>query len=153
MLAGIALMLMAILNPMQAQAKETYISDDYALICTELGEQYDICPQILIAIIEKESSGKADAVSADGKCIGLCQINKKLWGKDNDLTDPGTNIRIACDIITDLREQYTDMAAVLMAYHGERNVSEKSRQGRLSKYALWILNRAAELEEEDGNSE
>ena len=40
-----------------AKAEDTYISDTAIEACIEYGNKYDICPELLMAIIEKESRG------------------------------------------------------------------------------------------------
>lgn len=44
-----------------AQPAGTYISEDAQEACVKYGEEYGICPELLMAIIERESAGQADA--------------------------------------------------------------------------------------------
>lgn len=58
-------------SPCCLSAGETY--NGY---CEEIGAEYNICPELLEAIIEAESSGNPNAVGADGD-IGLMQVVKR----------------------------------------------------------------------------
>ena len=128
---------------------ETYIDPTYIEICTEVGEEYGICPELLMALIERESSGHADA--QNGSCKGLCQISEK-WHKDrmerlgvDDIFDPEGNIRLCADYLCELGAEYQDIAIVLGRFHGESNAEIK-----ISNYTTGILERSEELEKAHG---
>ena len=123
---------------------ETYIDPTYIEICTEVGEEYGICPELLMALIERESSGHADA--QNGSCKGLCQVSEK-WHKDRmerlgvtDIFDPYGNILLAADYLTELGADHLDIAVCIGTYHGE------SHPEIMSNYTEWILERSEELE-------
>lgn len=129
---------------------ETYIDSSYVDLCEEIGEEYAICPELLEALIERESHGHADA--QNGSCKGLCQISER-WHKDRmeklnitDIYDPESNIRLAADYLTELGAEYLDIGLVLCIYHGESDALEKAERGELSDYTIWILERSEELE-------
>jgi len=120
----------------------------------EIGEQYEICPELIQAVIERESNYDADANG--GGCLGLMQISPK-WHKArmkrlgvDDLSDPYNNILVGTDYIAELAEEYEDVGLVLMVYHGESDAESKSNRGELSSYAEEILERSAELERGHG---
>lgn len=134
-----------------AQPAGTYISEDAQEVCVKYGEEYGICPELLMAIIERESSGRPDAES--GGCKGLMQISDR-WHKDRmerlevtDIYDVDGNIHVGADYLAELFEKYEDVGIVLMDYHGEKNAATKTE---LSDYADWILTRSAELERMNG---
>lgn len=134
-----------------AQPAGTYISEDAQEACVKYGEEYGICPELLMAIIERESAGQADA--ENGGCKGLMQISDR-WHKDRmerlevtDIYDVDGNIHVGADYLAELFEKYEDVGIVLMVYHGERNAANKEK---LSSYAEGILNRSAELERSNG---
>ena len=60
--------------------EETDIPEEYQNYCMEIGKQYHICPELLMAMIEQESSGRADVVNETGD-TGLLQVNPK-WHKE-----------------------------------------------------------------------
>lgn len=137
-----------------AEIKDTMLSNTAYQACITYGEEYGICPELLMAIIETESGGKADA--QNGSCVGLLQISEK-WHKSRmkelgvtDLMDEESNILVGCDYLSELFEEYEDAALVLMIYHGEKNAITNWEKGDISSYALRILSRSAELEEIHG---
>lgn len=137
-----------------AQPGGTYISEEAQEACVKYGEEYGICPELLMAIIERESSGQVDAVN--GSCKGLMQISDK-WHTDRmerlgvtDIYDVDGNIYVGADYVSELFDKYEDVGIVLMVYHGEKNAVEKAENGEISKYADWILTRSAELERMNG---
>lgn len=139
---------------MAAQTNGAYISEEEQEACVKYGEEYGICPELLMAMIERESSGQADAVNGD--CKGLMQISQK-WHANRmerlgvtDIYDVDGNIHVGTDYLAELFEKYGEAATVLMVYHGEKNAVEKAENGEISKYADWILTRSAELERWNG---
>ena len=133
--------------------RETWISETAQQACIKYGHEYCICPEFLMAIIERESSGDPTVVSKSGKCFGLMQIYKK-WHIERmenlgviDLFDEDSNIHVGADYLRYLFEKYEDPAIVLMVYHGESDVKSKVEKGIISSYASGILERSAELEE------
>lgn len=134
-----------------AQPAESYIPLKAQEACVEYGDEYGICSELLMAIIERESSGRPDAES--GGCKGLMQISDR-WHKDRmerlkvtDIYDVDGNIHVGADYLAELFEKYEDVGIVLMVYHGEKNAATKTE---LSDYADWILTRSAELERMNG---
>lgn len=74
------------------------------------GSYYDISYEDIIAIAYTESRFNAKAIntrSRVGKDIGICQINtyyhKKRYTDEKHLLDADNNIRIACEIIDEIR--------------------------------------------------
>lgn len=143
--AGVLLTIM----PMQTSAGR-----DYLPICNEIGEKYGICPELIQAIVEKESNYNENAVSSHG-AIGLMQVIPR-WNQDRmdrlgvtDLTDPYQNILCGTDLISELADKYEDLYLVLMCYNqGEYGGAiEQWENGQYSDYAVSIVERAAELEE------
>ena len=140
--------------PKSVMAKEeiepTHISVEAQVSCYEYGEMYDICPELLMAMIEAESSGNPKAENGD--CKGLMQISEK-WhtgrmeeiGAD-DIWSETDNIHIGANYLHELFNRYEDVALVLMVYNGESDAVEKAENGYISDYARKILDRSAELE-------
>ena len=128
----------------------THISVEAQVSCYEYGEMYDICPELLMAMIEAESSGNPKAENGD--CKGLMQISER-WhtgrmeeiGAD-DIWSETDNIHIGANYLHELFKRYEDVALVLMVYNGESDAVEKAENGYISDYARKILDRSAELE-------
>ena len=151
---AIALLIFACTLSVDVKAEDTFIPADVQSICEDVGEQYDICPELLEAIIEHESSGRYDAVN--GNCKGLMQVNvnshsermKKLGV--NDIYDKRGNVLVATDYLCELFEKYEDPGTVLMVYNGVSNAVSRGNRGDYNYYAKSILKRSAELEREHG---
>ena len=128
----------------------THISVEAQVSCYEYGEMYDICPELLMAMIEAESSGNPKAENGD--CKGLMQISER-WhtgrmeeiGAD-DIWSETDNIHIGANYLHELFNRYEDVALVLMVYNGESDAVEKAENGYISDYARKILDRSTELE-------
>lgn len=117
-------------------------------------EPYNICPELIEAMIERESRWNPEAVNGD--CMGLMQISER-WHRERmerlgvtDLFDPYDNILVGVDYMAELFERYEDPGMVLMVYNGDSRAKDLQATGNLSEYAEWILTRSAELEREHG---
>lgn len=131
--------------------------DDWIEYIEQICEKKDLCPELVEAIIERESNWDPWAVNGD--CVGLMQIDQLVhWrraqqlGAEN-LIDPYDNIRVGISILEDLFEKYEDPAAVLMFYHAgysDRMGIGAYQNGVISSYASEVLDRADELEREHG---
>lgn len=134
------------------EAEDTWISEEYQEYCRKAGERYRICPELLMAMIERESSGNADAVNSEGD-TGLLQVNER-WHYSRmeklgvtDLYEPYSNILVAADYLAELFEQNQDPYLVLMKYNMSHNAAEELyEQGIYSEYAIKVTERAWELE-------
>ena len=131
--------------------KDTYISEEVQAACIKYGEEYNICPELLMAMCEKESSGKADA--KNGSCKGVLQVNEKFHKERmkrlgvTDLYDIESNINVAADYLLELFEENGDIYLVLMKYNmGDATAERLYEQGIYSKYAISITERSEELE-------
>ena len=131
--------------------ENTYVSETAIESCYEYGEQYDFRPELLIAIIEAESSGNPNA--KNGGCIGLMQIYEKYHTDRmerldvSDLYDESGNILVATDYLYELFMKYGDVGMMLMKYNGDSSAKDYwNGNGELSAYAKKIINRTEELE-------
>lgn len=127
--------------------------DDWEAYTEVVCAERNICPELVQAIIEKESSWNPKAKNGD--CIGLMQINPKYQQERmkkfgvTDLTDPYDNILVGTDYLLELFEKYGDVYAVLQFYNAgySENYGLKAwEDGRYSKYAIEVSERSAELE-------
>lgn len=146
-------MLLFLSIPATAQAKDndTYISSEVVSVAEKYAEQYGICPEVIVAIIESESSGRQYA--ENGKCKGLMQINIVAQADRierlgvTDIFDIDSNIHVGVDILYDLIQKCDeDIAFALSRYNGVKNARALYENGEFSKYARKILNRSEELE-------
>lgn len=125
-------------------------------ICKELNVSYEFC----LAIMESESTFKADAVGDGGESIGYFQINQANWKRMDedyglDVTDSMDNIECGVRMIWELFEKYgDDPYLVIMCYKcGERRGQDLYRQGIYITHQIdcvELCERAAELERSHG---
>lgn len=119
-----------------------------------VAEEYNLSPYLIFAMIETESTFKADAVNYDGTCLGLMQVSI-VWHKDrmerlecDDLFDPYQNILVGCDYISELIEQAGSIEYALMLYNMHHDDATKMYEsGKISKYAKKITKRTEEIEQ------
>ena len=131
---------------------------DYVPMIEEAAEDYDLSPELIQAMCERESTLNPKATA--GNCQGLMQINCKIWSgriqtlyeqgkiEDTNLYNPKTNLVVGCSIIAELFDEYQDPYAVLMYYNMGWKGLERFEDGRYSKYAEWICERAYEITNE-----
>lgn len=101
--------------------------EDIIAYTDEIGERYNICPELIQAVIERESHYNPDATNGD--CVGLMQVSEK-WHTDRmerlgvtDLYDPYSNILVGTDYLAELWRETSskgygdDLYYVLMRYN------------------------------------
>ena len=145
------LLMAAVLTPVTTASAEndTWISEEAQEQCITYGEEYGICPELLMAIIEQESSGQAYA--ENGSCKGLMQVSEK-WHKYRmerlGVTDIFEgNVLVGTDYLAELFAENDDLYWVLMAYNGGIDYANRMYEAeKYSRYAVSIANRSAELE-------
>lgn len=151
-IVALALIASLLLLPkiMSAYEADTYLSKEIQGYCVEIGEMYCVQPELLMAIIETESSGDVNAQNGD--CIGLMQISTKYHKvraehlNAYDMWDTYNNILIACDYLAELLEEHGDIAYCLDIYNGNSQAKYNYENGIMSEYATKVLERSAELE-------
>ncbi len=133
-----------------AQDADTFISEECQSYCEEVGAEYGICPELLEAIMEAESSG--DETAENGNCKGLMQVNV-VYHQDRmerlgvyDIYDGKGNVYLAADYLLELFEEYGDLGTVLMAYNGTKDAVERGERGDYTEYATKIMQRSEQLE-------
>ena len=144
-----------------AQTKSTPPRSDIEAYTVEIGEKYNICPELIQAIIERESS--YDPYAKNGNCIGLMQVSQR-WHADRmeelgvtNLYDPYSNILVGTDYLAELFDEAIqsgrgdDLYYVLMRYNLKTSTANRRwESGDYSDYAIEVSERAAELEREHG---
>ena len=132
--------------------EQTGIPEDIYQDAEIIGHEFNICPELLLAIAERESRFQADA--KNGSCKGLMQLNtachkarfEEMGWSTTDWSNDYINMYVAADYLADLFEQYEDVGIVLGVYHGESDAVRRGQSGKLSPYVNKILERSAELE-------
>lgn len=130
------------------------VPDDIKAISEELGEQYNICPELIQAICWQESRFQPET-EGEG-CIGIMQVMPE-WHRERmdrlgvtDLKDARQNMATAVDYLSELTRDEEDMEEALMRYHGESRITERLGRGEMSEYADAVLTLSAELERRNG---
>jgi len=123
------------------------------------GEQYNICPEFLIAVAKRESEFNPEAVN--GSCVGLMQVSLR-WHTDRmercqvteeEMWTVDGSMHVAADYLAELFEKYEDAALVLMIYNGDSRAELFAQGGcSMSSYASDILTYSRELEEKHGKT-
>ena len=117
-----------------------------------IGNEFNICPELLMALAERES--RFTETAENGSCKGLMQVSATYhrqrfidagWSP-SEWSDGYKNMYVAGSYLADLFEEYEDVGVVLSVYHGEKNAVSKAQKGNLSSYTTDILERSAELE-------
>lgn len=100
----------------------------YQEYVTAYARQYDFDPALIYALIRTESGFNPRASSPAG-AVGLMQLTEETyeWAQsrlpeaerlpEEDLYDPGTNIRYGVLVLSMLREQFGDTRTMLAAYN------------------------------------
>jgi len=99
------------------------LEDALQLYIADLCEEHHMEPKLVLAVIQKESTFKADAVGDNGNSLGLMQIQPR-WHQERmkrlgctDLLDPYENVKVGIDILAEKLEQYSDTEMALMVYN------------------------------------
>lgn len=149
-------------QPIKSEAKSLYhslqyedgIPEEIRIYCEEVGEQFDICPELLEAMAYQES--RFNPTVSNGKYYGLMQINVKIHSKRierygytaEDMFDPYKNLVVAADYLAELYELYSDEnPIVLCLYSGNwKAVSKYKEYGFMPDYVEDVLTRSADYE-------
>lgn len=124
------------------------LQDHIFAIC----EEYSVNPTLIIAVIEKESTFRIDAVGDSGSSLGLMQIQPR-WNTERmnrlgcpDLLNPYQNITVGVDILAGYLNSGRSLEWSLMAYNGGPSYANKwYSQGVISDYARTIISRSKTL--------
>ncbi len=109
-------------------------------------ERYNIPPEIVIAMVERESRFNANAIGDNGNSFGLMQIQPRWHTKRmeklgcTDLLNPIQNIKVGIDFLGELYNRYGDIGKALTAYN------TGSYNGTITNYAIAVMARANEVE-------
>lgn len=105
-----------------------------------------IPPQIVMAMIDRESDYDVTCIGDGGDSYGLMQIQPKWHSKRmdklgcTDLLDPYQNVAVGVDYLAELLDRYDgDMAKALVAYN------QGHYKGTITAYAKGVLAKAEEL--------
>lgn len=148
-------MLLGMAATARAESADAAISEEYIRYCEDAGGRYNICPELLEAIIEQESGGNPDAIGQAGE-VGLMQIypkyHRERMGRLDiySLYDPEGNILVGADYLSELFREYEDIGTVLMVYNGSKDAIQRVDRADYTDYALKIMKCTEQLERMHG---
>lgn len=133
------------------------LSHDLQDYITKLCEEASIDPAVIVAMIGKESTYRADAKGDKGKSLGLMQIQPR-WHYErmerlgcDDLLDPYDNVTVGIDFLAELIEKYDgNVNMALMAYNAGATGAKRnwfSKGIYENKYSKAVMTLAEELKE------
>lgn len=138
------------------------LEDNLQIFIAGLCDEKRIEPELVLAIIERESKWDPQAMGDSGESYGLMQIWKS-WHEGRmerlgvtDLLDPYGNVTVGIDILAEKLEKYDTLGEALTVYNAGDSGAKKlyfSKGIYANEYALEVMARAEELKElkQNGN--
>lgn len=138
----------------QQPAQVAPTTPDIMAIVEQVSNDYELPSTVLLAMIERESGFEVEAVGDGGRSLGLMQIQPR-WHQQRmddlgctDMFDAEQNITVGADILAEQLARYDgDMGKALTAYN------QGSCRSEVSEYAVEVMARAAEIEDEQNEAE
>ncbi len=100
-----------------------------------IAEAYKLDPKVVKAIIKVESGGDENAVGDNGNSVGLMQIqprfNAHRLKEGESLLDPQVNIRVGCELLSELMEKYGTLDEALTAYNAGHDTGNREYANRV----------------------
>ena len=123
--------------------------------CEEIGEEFDICPELLEAMCWHES--RFIPTVKNKNCWGIMQVNIKIhkdriekYGyTDDDMLTAYPCITVAADYLAELYETYGDDNPIVLSFYsgaGWKAVNRYKEYGFVTDYVDEILTRSANYE-------
>ena len=141
----------------EAYTKRGSFPEEIQAYTYQLCVQYDISYPLVVAVIERESGYRYDALGDNGKSKGYMQIYEK-WHKKrmdklgcDDLLDPYQNILVGIDFLAELIGKYETTEKALAAYNCGEAGAKKYLWDKgiyIYEYNKGIMERMKEIEEE-----
>lgn len=101
----------------------------------ETAESYGISPILVKAIIEVESGGDANAIGDGGNSLGLMQIQPRYHAQrlkeGESLLDPKVNVRVGCEILSEIMAKYGTLDEALMVYNAGHDTGDRNYANRV----------------------
>lgn len=117
---------------------------DHVLVTAE---EYDLEPELILAVIRKESNFHTDALGDNGASYGLMQIQPRWWsglareiGCEDFMTDPYQNITLGSAIIRRKLNSGKGVEWAIMAYNGgDPDANAKRKEGRITEHTAIVM--------------
>ena len=111
-------------------------------------ETHHIEPAVVMAMIARESSFKADAIGDNGEAFGLLQVQPR-WHQERmtelgctDLLEPEQNVKVAVDYLAELIARGNGLEWALRAYNAG---AKGAKNGLGCDYAAEVLENSEKL--------
>jgi soluble lytic murein transglycosylase-like protein len=122
------------------------LDEEVQLHIIHVCEKNYIDPSVIMAMIDRESDFRVNAMGDKGQAFGLMQIQPK-WHQERmdklgvtDLLDPVQNVTVGIDYLVELLGREKGLEWALMAYNGGQAYANKlTARGIVSDYAEEIL--------------
>ena len=111
-------------EPTYIYDEEIPLTEDEQRTIQDICNEYNVCYELVLAIIERESAYHRDAVSTSGTCHGLMQINPAFHDCEG-LYEAESNVRTGVRYLARLFDEYEDAGLVLDLYHGDKKAIER----------------------------
>ena len=145
--------------PRSEEPERTYydvpLTEDLQDIIIDVSEERGVAPELIIAVIEKESGYNPDASGDNGRSQGLMQIWRSFHEKRMEklgavnLYDPRDNVIVGIDILAEKLDKYEDIEKALIAYNAGDAGAKKhyfSKGIYSSSYSRAVLKIAEEIQ-------
>ena len=120
---------------------EDAVRDHVVSLCEEKG----IAPEIVFAMIWRESRYDAYAIGDNGRAFGLLQVHPR-WHYERmerlgvtDLLDPIQNVTVAVDFLDEMNQKYNNLTHAIVAFN------KGHYAGVITEYALDVLAEAERI--------
>lgn len=134
------------------------VPEDIKAAAEEYGEEYGICPELIMAICFEESRFTPGIINRSGKNYGLMQINpnfntarmERLGVTKSDLLTVTGNILVGADLLSELFQESEDVVDVLLQYGGfsKAKIEAYHNEGKIPAYITRLLDRSRSYEEQ-----
>ena len=98
-------------------------------------EAYKLNPKVVKAIIKVESGGDENAVGDNGNSLGLMQVqprfNAHRLKEGESLLNPQVNVRVGCELLSELMEKYGTLDEALTAYNAGHDTGSREYANRV----------------------
>lgn len=140
----------------QVQTWDIPLSEDIQQHVVELCRKHgNITPELIFAVIQKESNYKAKAKGDSGTSKGLMQVREMYHGKRmeklgvTDLYDPYQNITVGVHILSEKIRNYDTLGEALTVYNAGDKGAEKyyfSKGIKENSYAITVMSIMKDIE-------
>ena len=131
------------------------LTQDLQAYIIYLCEEYNIAPELVIAVIQEESNYNTDAIGDNGTSFGLMQVREMYHEKRmhklgcTNLLDPYQNVTVGIDILAEKLNKYDTVEEALTAYNaGDAGAYELyfSKGIKANDYAFEVMEIAENLQ-------